>query len=187
MSKISKKECAFIAELRKAGALQDVNKHLVDQSNGVILITCSDGDRFPDIFEYQVAMQSGQRSDSRIHVFAWHGGAIACTPCSPINSIKHADRIFLDQIRVAREMKGINTVALYAHAPCGAAAANDVDLEKVIALLIRAKTKIKSLNKGIEVFPFFHVDYGDCRKRTYFLSRPHWENWARIAGISAIA
>jgi hypothetical protein len=33
----------------------------------------------------------------------------------------------------------------------------------------------------------FHVDHGNDKKRSYFLSRPDWERWAEQRGIQAIA
>ncbi len=178
---------AFIEKLRKAGVFLDVENHLIDQTAGVILVTCSDADRFCDIFMHQIYMQSGCRPDPRIHVLAWHGGALACAPCSPINRRKHADDVFLDQIIDARALKGINVVALYAHAPCGAAGHHGVSLERVIALQVRAKRRIKALNEGVMVVCFFHVDYGNGKQRTYFLCREKWEQWAEAHGIQAIA
>jgi len=176
---LSHNDLDFIKTLRQSGVLQDVDGHRLDQRNGVILVTCADGDRFYDIFEHQVKMQAGQRLDPLIHVLSWHGGALACAPRSPVNKRKRAHEVFLDQIADARAIKGINVVALDAHAPCGAAALGNVDLPRCIALHIRAKTKIKTLNQGIEVACFFPVDYGGGKKRTYFLSRARWEKWAK--------
>jgi len=178
---------AFIRVLRDANVLQDVRKHLLDQSNGAIFVGCSDADRFGDIFKHHADMQTSCRTDPRIHVLAWHGGALACAPCSPINRRKHADEVFLDQITDARALKGINLVALYAHAPCGAAGLHGVSLERALAIQIRAKLRIKMLNNGIQVACFFHVDYGEGVKRTYFFSRERWEAWATEHSIRAIA
>ena len=183
MLKLSAEDSALVKELRRIGVLEDVEEHRLDQSNGVILITCSDGDQFSDIFAHQVRMQTGQRpTDPRIHVFGWHGGALACACHSPINKREYAELVFLDQISAAREMKQINTVALYSHAPCGAAHGSNVNLVEAIALQISAKMKIKTLNQGISVACFFHVDYGNGAKRTYFLSRPKWEAWVANMG-----
>ena len=187
MGSLSNKDRELIRELRAAGVLQDIDDHLIDQTKGAILVTCSDGDQFCDIFTKQVHMQAGCRSDPRIHVFGWHGGALACAPCSPINRRKHADGVFVDQIADARTLKEIDLVVLYAHAPCGAAGLYNVGLEQVIALQIRAKMKIKTLNEGISIVCCFHVDHGNGQKRSYFLSRPDWEKWAEQRGIQAIA
>lgn len=176
-----KQECELVAELRSEGVLRDVDGHLLDQKDGVILITCSDGDRFFDIFQHQCRMQAEHRQglDPRTHVFAWHGGALACAPCSPINKRDEDHLVFLNQITAARNMKQIDIVALYAHAPCGAACASGISLEESLLLQMQAKAEIKNLNRGIKVACFFAVDYDGCKKRTYFLSRENWEHWAK--------
>jgi len=185
--RLSDSDHATIRALREADVLQDASGHLLDQSNGVIFVGCSDGDRFYDIFRHQVDMQLVHRADPRIHVLAWHGGALACAPCSPINRRKKADEVFLDQIADARSLKGINLVALHAHAPCGAAALHGVPLERVFALHVRAKLRVKTLNQGVKVACFFHVDYGGGVKRTYFFSRDRWVAWAEKHSLQAIA
>ncbi len=178
--KLSIEDRNLVRKLRMDGVLDDAKGHFLDQNNGIILVTCSDGDQFFDIFEHQAQMQAGQQpADPRIHTFGWHGGALACAPCSPINERKKADLVFLDQIKAARKMKNIDMVALYTHAPCGAASGNGVNLVKAFALQAGAKVKIKTLNRGIKVACFFHVDYGNGVKRTYFFSRRKWDAWAR--------
>jgi hypothetical protein len=180
---LSRKDHALVKQLRQADVLQDVEEGRLDQRNGVILVACADGDRFPDVFRYQCKMQAGYRPAPRVHTLAWHGGAIACAPCSPVNKGKYAEEVFLKQITAARELKDIDVVALYAHAPCSAAAKNNVPLTTVIALQLRAKAKIKAMNPGIDVACFFHVDYGDGVQRTYFLCHAQWEAWAKANNI----
>lgn len=183
---LSKDDNAVIHQLREAKVLRDVEGYRLDQRNGVIFITCSDGDQFADIYSKQCEMQADQRTDPRVHVLSCHGGAIAYAPCSPVNRRKHADLVFLEQIGDARTLKNINTVALYGHGPCGAAAMCNLDLTMVIALQMRAKEKIKALNNGVKVAPFFHIDYGNERKRTYFLCQKSWQEWANDNGVKAI-
>ena len=177
MSKLSIADGDLIKSLRAADVLQDVEEHLLDQKNGVILVTCSDADRFDDIFEHQKKMQLHQRNDVRAHVLSWNGGALTCAPRSPVNIKKRADKIFIEQIKSAREMKDIDLVVLLAHAPCGAAGKIKLTIEGSLWLQIAAKKEIKSLNEGIKVALFFHVDYDNGKKRTYFLSREKWDAW----------
>lgn len=174
---LSETDRDLIKSLRVDGILADVEGHLLDQKNGIIFLTCSDGDQFPEIFKYQAEMQRAQSIHERIHVLAWHGGALACAPLSPVNIRKRADKIFIEQIGAAREMKGINTVALYTHAPCGAADKVKLTVRQILWLQIRAKEEIKKLNQGIKVALFFHADYDNGKKRTYFLSQEKWDTW----------
>jgi len=173
---LSEKDRELIKEWLACGVLQKVEKHRVDQRAGAILITCSDGDRFPDIWKYQCNMQSAQRNDTRIHLFAWHGGSLACVPESPINTISNAHEVFLGQIPAARALKGINTLVHYAHAPCGAAGLYGVDLKQVLGLQMKAHLEIIARNTGIDAFPFFHIDYGE-EKYSYFASPKEYPQW----------
>jgi hypothetical protein len=186
MSQLSAKDLEFISELKEAEVFQPIKGHLIDQSKGVILVTCSDGDRFPEIFQHQVRLQADCRPDPRIHVLAWHGGALACATCSPVNRRKGAHKVFLDQIKDAREWKNIDTVVLEAHGPCGAAGFFGVSLEQCLALQIGAKKNVRRLNKGIQVSCFFPVFDGE-KQKTFFFSREKWEPWAQKRGIRAIA
>lgn len=184
--RLSEKDLGLILELREAEVLQDVKSHLIDQRNGIILVTCADGDRFPDIFQHQVRIQADCRNDPRIHTLAWNGGALACAPHSPINKREGDEQVFLDQVRGARELKSIDQVVLDAHAPCGMAGHHHLSIEEVLALQLSAKAEIKRLNSGIRAVCFFPVDYGD-KQRTYFLSCQHWKQWAGEHGVPAVA
>ena len=88
-------------------------------------------------------------------------------------------RDFLDEIRDARAMKAIDTIALDNHAPCGKACACGLSFVQTLDLQMSAKTKIKVENQGVHVACFCHIDYGH-KKRTYFISREHWFQWRRI-------
>lgn len=177
MKELSIGDSRVVQDLRNAGVLQDIADHLLDQRDGVILVTCPDGDHFFDIFSRQLEMQKGQCRDKRIHTFGWHGGAMRLVAGSPANKGMHDHQLFLDEIRDAREIKGINTVALYNHAQCGKAAACNIDFLHMMHLHMQAKLAVKKMNDGISVACFLHVTYPEGRKRTYFVSRPDWENW----------
>ena len=184
---LTRHEKSVIAEWKKFGVLQDIEEHLLDQANGAILVTCSDADQFGEVFRHQCNLQISHRPEPRVHTFAWHGGALACAPCSPVNKRKHAHLVFLDQVSDARILKDIHVVVSRIHAPCGAARMNAVEIEEEMAIHIRAKQQIKNLNQGIVVACFFDVDYGDGKKRTLFVSREKWEMWAEQHGIPSIA
>ncbi|MBI2050413.1 MAG: hypothetical protein HYT31_01230 [Parcubacteria group bacterium] len=177
MHALSENDVAIVRSLRDAGVLQDVESHRLDQSNGVILVTCPDGDHFVDIFSHQLRMQEGQCSDPRIHPLGWHGGAIRLVAGSPANKHPGEHQIFLEEIRDARGLKGINTVALYSHAQCGKASACGVDFLQLMMLHMQAKAAVKAMNSGISVACFLHVTYPTGTRRTYFVSRPDWDRW----------
>lgn len=171
---IKEKDAKVIRALRERDVLQDVQGHLLDQKDGIILISCADGDRFPDIFAFHTALQSEQRSDPRVHTFAWNGGPLRLAPASPTNKLERTTQIdLMEEVRDARAMKGIDTVALVAHWPCGKAGACKISLPESIRLAFAAKERLKEENHGIRVALFLQVDYGD-KMRTYFASRAKW-------------
>ncbi|MEK7188950.1 MAG: hypothetical protein AAB671_00380 [Patescibacteria group bacterium] len=177
MTVLSENDAAAIRSLRQNNVLQDVAGHLLDQRDGVILVTCPDGDHFHDIFSQQMMMQNRHRADPRIHPFNWHGGAIRLVADSPANQYPNEHLIFLDEIRDARSLKSINTVALYNHVQCGKAASCGIDFLQLMRLHMRAKAAIREMNSGISVACFLHVTYASGQRRTYFVSRPDWERW----------
>lgn len=163
----------YLRELRDKNILLDIDSHLLDQKNGVIMIACADGDQMPDVFEKQEEYLLEQRETPRIHTLALNGGALVVPTNSPLNSELPKGKVIIDDIKGAMMLKGINTVVLYAHAPCGAAGLYHLNIEEVIDFLIKAKEEIKKAVAGIKVACFFHVDWGD-HKRTYFVSAAKW-------------
>jgi len=159
--------------LREQQILVDVDSHRLDLSAGVILVACSDGDQLPDIFNNISHSFAGQRSTARIHTIALNGGALLLPANSPLVTAHREDEVLLEHIRVARQLKGIDTIALYTHAPCGAGTIAGLTLKQEIDLLLSAKSRIKEEFSDAKVACFCHIDRGDS-KRTYFVSRNRW-------------
>ena len=171
---LSKEDLEAVRQLRDLNILDEVKGHLLDQRKGIILISCADGDQFNDIFSQKVKLQEGHCEYPRVHTFCWNGGALRLAPNSPVNKPGRSTcRDLLDEIKDARMMKAIDTIALYIHAPCGKARAYNLSFINEINLLMSAKTNIKKENPNIHVACFGHIDYGD-KKRTYFISRENW-------------
>ena len=163
----------YLKKLRQDGFLSDVDSHLLDQKDGVIMVTCADGDQMPDVFKKQSEYLSTQRKTARIHTLALNGGALVVPADSPLNSELPKGEVIIDDIKGAMLLKGIKTIVLYAHAPCGAAGLCNLSVEQVIKFLVKAKEGLKSAFADIKVACFFHVDWGD-HKRTYFISATKW-------------
>lgn len=89
---------------------------------------------------------------------------------SPLNTWLREDEILLQHIAIARQLKEIDTVVLYAHAPCGAATLHQLSFIHVLETLRRAKIRLKTVDDKIKVACFCHIDYGHDKKRTYFFS-----------------
>ena len=89
-------------------------------------------------------------------------------------------------ISMAVDLKGIKTVGLAIHAPCGAATVCGMSFIEELAHLIKAKHRLKDTPafSGVKFPCFVHVDYGDdgvagngARKRTYFVSTKNAQKW----------
>lgn len=175
MPQLDQKEVHFFEELREAGVLEDVNGNRLDTSNGVILVTCADGDQLGDIFKLQSGMTP------RIHTLAFNGGGLLIPHRSPANmsfgmsptgAVICLGDIYMSQIFAAQELKGINVVALHVHFPCGIARLHSIGPCRLMELLVEAKTRIKTeMPDGMKVAAYLHVAWPDGRKRTYFVSR----------------
>src|SRR5690242_18946043 len=107
--------------LRGARVLQPVEAHRLDERQGVIFVPCGDGDHFEDIFTNHQKINNVHREKPRIHSLSLNGGALLVASDFPLNKKRREDKTLIDHIQVARALKGIHTVALYAHRPCGAA------------------------------------------------------------------
>ncbi|HEY4510185.1 MAG TPA: hypothetical protein VJC15_04365 [Candidatus Paceibacterota bacterium] len=177
MAQLSQQDLEIIRELRAADVLQDVDGYRLNQRYGIILVCCSDGDQMPDIWRFQNGIMAKQRQEARIHPITLNGGALLIPGDSPLNKDVQEDLVYLKHIAGAHQLKKIETIVLYSHAPCGAAGLAKLTLIDVITLLKKAGQRVRnSFPSFFQVVCFFHVDNGES-KRTYFVSGPKWEQW----------
>lgn len=175
--KLSDETLALIARFRTNGVLQDLDTHRIDQSKGAIIVSCADGDQIHDLFHHHEQLFNDAGISPRIHTLALNGGALLVAAGSPLTTWMREDEVLLKNIGVARQLKEIDTVILYAHAPCGAAGAANMTFHNVLEYLMQAKTRLKRIDDKIKVACFCHIDYGDGKKRTYFVSRECFEKF----------
>jgi hypothetical protein len=170
---LNQRDRDLIAHYKEIGVLSDVAAHLIDEQHGAIMVTCSDGDQFSDVFAHHAQhICMTQRHDSRIHLLALNGGAKLLAKDSPLLTVGE-DAVLLKHIGAGIALKGIQTVVLYAHAPCGVAYEEDLPFDQVLDLLFRGKQRVKEMYPSTKVACFCHVDDGE-KKRTYFVSREVW-------------
>jgi len=182
MGRLSDRDRSMIRRLRNARVLEDADAHKLKSPDGVIVVPCSDGDQMPDVFEHQCALAREVGRPVRPHMLSLHGGAMLIAENCPLYREYRVDDLLLQHIREAEgtDLKGIGTVVLYIHAPCGAAGLAGLSLVEQVVLLIRAKERVKEIDTTNAVVCFVHVDYGD-RQRTYFISRDRWLSyWASL-------
>lgn len=175
---LSKRDRDLIRYFRdpKRGVLLEVQAHLIDESHGTIMVTCADGDQMTDVYRHHEGVCMHHRDDPRIHLLSLNGGAKLIAKSSPLR-VGDEDTLLLKHMQFAREMKKMETVVLYAHAPCGVAYGHDLSFAEVLELLFEGKERVKCTLSEIKVACFCHIDYGDGRKRTYFVSRDAWIAW----------
>lgn len=173
--KLKPEEKQLLCRLRAERVLVDIDPKRIDVRNGVIALFCSDGDQKEDLDGHLAELcREQQQGKAREHVLALNGGAILL---SGIWQYREEAVVIRRHLEQAVALKGIKTVALYGHWPCGAAGVMQYPILKVIACLMEAKAKVKRMFDGdVRVVPFFHVDWAEEkeRKRTYFLSVEEW-------------
>lgn len=180
---LAQEDLSAIIKLREAGVLEDFNPSKVDHhGQGVTVVSCSDGDQIYEILTHL----AGAVITTRIHVLASHGGALRIPEKSPlVFPDLRVDAVLLNDIAAVPELKGITTLLLYAHLPCGIAKKHGLDSIRVIALLKEAKNRLQTELPYLQVIPLLHVDYGEgngiknggSKKRTYFVSGQAWRDW----------
>ena len=175
MLKLTEQERSILHTLKSERILVDVDGHKLN-TDGVILVVCSDGDQFCDKFNHLSAIFSTNGHEPRIHTFGWNGGALRLLSWSPANKRqKSFARACIQEIEDANTMKKWNLVVLYIHAPCGKARDTHIDVLKSHQIMFEAKRVIKQQNSRFQVACFTHVDWGNS-KRTYFANDDVWNS-----------
>ncbi|HEY4479314.1 MAG: hypothetical protein A3C06_01705 [Candidatus Taylorbacteria bacterium RIFCSPHIGHO2_02_FULL_46_13] len=158
---------------RAANALVPVEKHRIQNPAGTILVPCPDGDQFRDVYGQHCRLCNIERH----HPLSLNGGALLLSKHSPVRHAKLKGSALLLDIKETQGLKGMDTLALYVHAPCGVAYGTSLDFFEVMRLLIEAKLRLlaqRTLAK-LKIVCFCHVDYpsatSEVRKRTYFVNR----------------
>lgn len=163
----------------------------VNASKGIILCGCGDCDQERIYSSYLAEIVT-----TRIHQVRYNGGALSISPHSPLHFVidddgsRHAKGVVQTvDVRDSIIMKGIATVALVAHAPCGAAMGKEMTLDDIVGHLVGAKRELVKRYRGgehdlgIRVACFLHVDWPSLapklRKppRTYFVSQEVAKRW----------
>ncbi len=185
--KLSDVDVGHYANLRGFAVLEEVEPHRLGVNGGVILVSCADGDQFPDIFEHLGSVLADCGSLRRVHTIALNGGPLLLHPDSPL--AQHGESpVLVAHIREASQLKNITTVALCAHGPCGKAYGGSLSLPQVIHLLKAGKQHLEQTAPGLVIYPFIQIDIpeGDGhRQRTYFVSGTRWADWCRTTGFSS--
>lgn len=172
---LSREDYQMALELQIEGWLTPVQSekldHRLDISKGLQLVGCSDCHQREDLFDYIAKFVRPRAGGAIIHPTLLNGGALLLPMVSRVRKMGiPSDAVIIANLLGTRQLKEIATVALYAHAPCGAAGDAGVNLREIIDLLHAAKDRVKNLltgpgEKPFEVACFCHVDYGHWRNK----------------------
>lgn len=199
MAKISDRAVKLLNLLVGFGTLEKVYPGMLKEisKEGVICLTCSDGDQMFDLYLHlvRVYFEAWCHSQSkwlrfllfwpffaafmvrnffapRIHLFALNGGAMLLSPDWPTPE----EAIVLKRhIIKALKLKRIATIFLYAHVPCGAAAECNLTEWDVLDRLAKAKDVVKELEADPEVQGLFKV-YGKEKFQVQCFVHVHWQD-----------
>ena len=175
---LSSEDHKVLTELRERRILDDIDPHRLEDPSSVVMVSCADGHQMADVFHYQEKI-CGQNGGPVVHTIALNGGALLIPPDSVV-SIGTPDGEVIRRHAIARcAMKGINTLAFYSHAPCGAARTHGLNAVDVISLTLRAKVYMRETldRENFRMACFVHVDWGS-KKRTYFIHKNEFHQWA---------
>ncbi|KKS24926.1 MAG: hypothetical protein UX94_C0005G0074 [Parcubacteria group bacterium GW2011_GWA2_47_21] len=175
---LKENDLTLIRKLRAENILEDVAAHQINGApNGILM--CADGHQTPDVLRRHAEFI--QRADTKeccCHSLMLNGGALLLSEELTSDYSYPIGQMILDQFAQAIELKGIGTVVLYIHTPCGMAKKWGLSFEKMLDRLFEAKMRVRRhfRDNRLKLVCFCQVDYGD-RKLTYFISRKKWGAW----------
>lgn len=173
MRQLTETELQILKELKKQDVLQPLRGYQLDYRNGVIMVACADGDQMYDLFNTHASLCPSNPNHARIHLLTRNGGALM---------LLRNERLSCDlskEIATASDLKHIKATALYTHTPCGIADALDITIGRSLNRLVTAKQRIDESNLHLQVACFFHVDYGQGKKRSYYVSPERLDEWLK--------
>ena len=161
------------------------DKNRLDIGNGIVHWGCPDLNQFSDIFRQYVKMFERWMLDTKVHPLGLNGGALIIPDeCAANSDTMPQGRVSRHNILWAANRLCVQTVALFAHAPCKLAGELGLSVLDELDLLMRAKLAVlrsaEEERVAVKVACFFHVDKGMTadgmpNKRTYFVPRAKWE------------
>jgi hypothetical protein len=177
---ISEKDVTFTRTLREGGILEDVTPHQINGDGTNVVVMCADGHQSDDqIRTHAHYVKRGGAEQYCCHSLMLNGGALLLSPKLTKRTRLPVRQVLISQIRQALALKGGNTIALYVHAPCGAAKLRKLTFQDVLDHLFLAKAFVKQYfnkRRKLRIVCFVQIDFGN-RKRTYYISRAKWEKW----------
>ncbi len=186
---LSGENLAQFYELKAAGVLRPIEEDILLKHQQVYIVFCGDGKHSLDLTRYH-AMRCGihhENDDNLFHKCALNGGALCVSSHSPLANLEGLpqDRVLLMNLEYALMLKGNDgQIAMYSHAPCGAATLAGHSLLDIVDHGLRAKLRVRTIFRS-DIFhgtvgSYLHVCKmvdGEIKRNTYFASKAKWEEW----------
>lgn len=186
VSCISDETRTFLRSLREpdeggARVLTDfVPEEMKLDESGAIVVVCADCHQRQDMSTFLDRVADACRTPRLYHKLKVNAAGIALDPNSPLHACGHHRRLTLEEdIRetMLPTVKGITTVILIAHFPCGKAGLAGISDEEQIQSLLVGKARLKEHPRVPRVVTAVHVDWGGNNRRMYRVTRHDWEAW----------
>ena len=196
---LSPAQMGELCMLKKAGILQPLVGHHLSSQQQTFICFCGDGKHALDLTRFHAALCGVEHdlSTELFHKIALNGGALVLSPSNALAKLRGLpqDLVGLMNMEYALKLKGNHGyIALYIHAPCGAAKeAGLLTLVDIVEQGLRAKLRMKKVFPP-EIFSgsircYFHVckekECGEITRNTYFASQDTWEEWLLLPENSA--
>ncbi len=175
--KLSIRDRQLVDMMRQGDVLVNTDSTKFNQHVGSIIVCCSDGDQLTDLLNHNASMAIESEGQTRPHTIANHGGAMLLSDGVNLFEEHDVSGLIRTEIAQAIKMKGIRSVALMVHTPCGASSMIDLDVVGTVDHMVRGKKMLKEYFPEIMFTCFLHVDYGQNRRRTYFVPKDTFEEW----------
>lgn len=191
-ARLSQEDQDILSKLREGGVLREIQPAMMPKHTGTIHVPCSDGERIRDMLSHHWDTCDGGRNCH--HTPALNGGPLLIPLYSPVRRYTRddidpqavellgpddlrEDRVLLYHARKGCQIKGVGTVVLEGHAPCGMAYTAGLNVLEVLELLFEAKQVVRTFIPNKTVMCKLHVEYHENKLRTYFLNRRTWQEW----------
>jgi hypothetical protein len=176
---LNQNDRVILKELIEQGILTPLAKDRLPEGSekGTIVIACSDGDQSADLFE-----QHQHQCGPRCHFFAFNGGGLWLSPLVEGERALQRRTLIENDLPEAVGLKGIHTVLVYGHAPCGVAEKVLMcNAREVIGHLVEAKSRLRELygkETPLKFVAAVHVDWGEGEKAAYGINAKRWRELA---------
>lgn len=145
---------------------------------GSVIVPCADGDQIYDLLTHHRSVCGCPKKCH--HTSALNGGPLLLS--DRVSEEMQSDgSVLLRHAFEGKAIKGVETVVLYGHAPCGKALGNSISAPEAMEHYVRAKDRVRAYAKEKKIdlaacHLWMHIHWPDDTRRSYFFNRSAWES-----------